>query len=65
MNRTEVSDLLKDLESELIHFKKDEKNMSNLYDCEKNYLELMQKYQAKLFQQVVGEAPQSKNKKNC
>ncbi len=52
-----------EFKKEINGFSQDNNNRTNLYDYEKKFRDIVQKYEQKIFQASLGEAPKSKNKK--
>ena len=63
MNKDKLDSYFEDFKKEINEFSHDDSNRTNLYDYEKQFRDIVQKHERKIFQASLGEIPQSKNKK--
>jgi len=63
MKKTNFDSLFDEFKKEVEEFSQDNGNRTNLYDFEKNFRDIVQKYEQKIFQDSLGEVAKSKNKK--
>ena len=63
MNNTKLDCLFEDFKKEITEFSNNDSNRTNLYDFEKNFRTIVEKYEQDIFQAGLGETPKSKNKK--
>jgi hypothetical protein len=63
MEQKDLNMLFDEFREEVMNFSKDPSKRGNLYDFEKSFRDLTNKYERKIFEAAIGEAPKSKNKK--
>lgn len=63
MNKDKMDYFFEEFKKEVNEFSQDGNNRTNLYDYEKGFRDIVQKYEQKIFQVSIGETPKSKNKK--
>lgn len=63
MNEDKLDYFFEEFKKEINEFSQDDNNHTNLYDYEKKFRDIVQKYEQKIFQASLGEVPKSKNKK--
>lgn len=63
MKKTNFDSLFDEFKKEVEEFSQDNGNRTNLYDFEKNFRDIVKKYEQKIFQNSLGEVAKSKNKK--
>jgi len=63
MEQKDLNMLFDEFREEVMNFSKDPSKRGNLYDFEKSFRDLTNKYERKIFESAIGEAPKSKNKK--
>lgn len=63
MERTKLASIFEEFQKEVEEFSQDQSNRTNLYDYEKGFRDIVREYEQKIFQNSMGKAPKSKNKK--
>lgn len=63
MTDKNLDSIFEEFKQKVTDFSEDKSKRTNLYDFEKEFAEIVQKYENEIFQASLGEIPKSKNKK--
>ncbi len=63
MNKDKIDSIFEEYKKEITEFSTDDSNRTNLYDYEKKFRDIVEKYEKMILQASLGEIPKSKNKK--